>query len=197
MDVSKGIQESFEFYRRNFSTIFLATLVATIGSVVTAGILAGPLSGGLLMLCLKRMRGEQAGVNEVFAYFNKFVPTFLIVAAMWVAMLITVALGTIPVIGFLFRLAVGPAMGILFILAVGLIIEQNLEPIAALQQAVRSFMTNPLMIWFYSFVIGLVSGSGAILFLLPIIFTMPLGAIGMAIAYRELSNKDAGMIIVK
>lgn len=197
MDVSKGIQESFELYRRNFSTIFLATLVATIGSVVTAGILAGPLSGGLLMLCLKRMRGEQAGVNEVFAYFNKFVPTFLIVAAMWVAMLITAALGAIPVIGFLFRIAVGPAMGILFILAVGLIIEQNLEPIAALQQAVRSFMTNPLMIWFYSFVIGLVSGSGAILFLLPIILTMPLGAIGMAIAYRELSNKEAGMIIVK
>jgi uncharacterized membrane protein len=197
VDISKGIRESFDLYRQNFLTLVLATLVAALGSLVTAGILSGPLVGGLLMLCLKRMRGEPAGINEVFAYFNKFVPTFLIVVAMWIAMLITSALGSIPVIGFLVRVAVGPAMGILFILAIGLIIERNLEPVVALRQALRCFMTNPVMIWLYSFVIGLLSGIGAILFVIPVILTMPLGATGMAIAYRELSNREAGTVIAK
>lgn len=198
MDISKDIKASIDLYRRNFMTLILATLVAAAGSVITAGIIAGPLTGGLLMLCLKLMRGEEAGVKEVWAYFDKFVPTFLIVAAMWVATLIAMVLGSIPVVGFIVQIVVGPVMAILFILAIGLVIEQNLEPIAALQKAFRCFMANnPLMIWLYSFVISFLSGAGAFLFLLPVILTMPLGATGMAIAYRELSNREIGMITVK
>lgn len=87
MDISKALRNSFALYRQNFMTLLLATLIAAVGSLVTLGILAGPLTGGLLMLCLKLMRGETAGANEVFAYFNKFVPTFLIVVAMWVGSL--------------------------------------------------------------------------------------------------------------
>lgn len=197
VDISKNIRESYDLYRHNFMTLILATLVAAVGSVVTAGILAGPLTGGLLMLCLKRMRGEEAGVNEVFAYFHKIVPTLLIVVAMWVVMLITAALGSIPVIGFLFQIIAGPAVGILFILAIGLIVERDLEPRAALEQALRCFMTNPLMIWLYSFVIGLLSGIGALLFVIPVILTMPFGAIGMAIVYRDLSNQEANALTIK
>lgn len=197
MDIRKGIRESINLYRQNFATVLLATLIAAVGSLISVGILAGPLVGGLLMLCLKRMRGEKAGVNEVFAYFNKFVPTFLIVVVMWVAMLITGAFGSIPVVGFLFRVAVGPAVGILFILAIGLIVERNLEPMAALRQAFRWFMTNPVVIWLYSFIIGLLSGSGAVLLVIPVILTMPLGATGMAVAYWELSNREADVVTGK
>lgn len=197
MDIYQGLRDSFALYLQNFVTLLVATLVVAVGSLVTAGILTGPLTGGLLMLCLKRMRGEPAGINEVFAYFNKFVPTFLIVVAMLVVMLIAGALGSIPVVGSLLGIVVGPAVGILFILAVGLIVERNLEPIAALQQAYQYFMANPLMIWLYSFVVGLLSGSGAILFLVPVILTMPIGATGMAIAYRKLANQETGAIIAK
>jgi hypothetical protein len=53
-------------------------------------------------------------------------------------------------------------------------------------------MTNPLMIWFYSFIISFLSGAGAILFIIPVILTMPIGTTGMAIAYRELVSKGIG-----
>ncbi|MGI6092728.1 MAG: hypothetical protein GX348_02320 [Veillonellaceae bacterium] len=195
MDITQNIRESIELYRRNFMTLILATLVAAVGSLITAGILAGPLTGGLLMLCLKLMRGEEAGIKEVWGYFDKFAPTFLIVAALWVVTLIAIVLGSIPVVGFIVQILVGPVLGIIFILAVGLVVEQNYEPIAALKKALQWFKTNnPLIIWLYSFVIGLLSGAGAFLFLLPVILTMPLGATGMAIAYRELSNREIGML---
>ena len=190
MDISKNIQESFNLYRRNFGTILLATLITSIGCVISVGILAGPLTGGMLMLCLKRMRGEDAGVGEIFSYFNKFVPTFIIVMALWLTMLISAGLGKIPVIGYLMHLIIGPAAGIIFILAIGLVVERNLEPIAALKQAIECFMSNPLLIWFYSFIVSFLSACGAFLFFIPVILTMPLGATGMAIAYQELvSNK--------
>lgn len=190
MDISKSIQESFELYRRNFGTILLATLISSVGCVISVGILAGPLVGGMLMLCLKLMRGEAAGVGEIFSYFNKFVPTFIIVMALWLTMLIAAGLGKIPVIGYFIHLVIGPAAGIIFVLAVGLVVERNVEPIEALKQAVDSFMTNPLMIWFYSFIISFLSSCGAFLFLIPVILTMPLGTTGMAIAYQKLNNRD-------
>lgn len=194
MDISKSIRESFDLYRQNFGTVFLATLVASIGCVVSFGILAGPLVGGMLMLCRKLMRGEQAGVGEVFAYFSKFVPTFVIVMAMWLTMLIAAGLHSIPLVGFVVQMAVGPAVGVLFIIAIGLIIEQNYEPIAALKQACNYFMTNPLLIWFYSFIISFISGIGAFLFVIPIIFTLPMGTTGMAVLYRELVGKEIEVI---
>jgi len=194
MDISKSIQESFTLYRQNFGTILLATLLVSVGCVISVGILAGPLAGGMLMLCLKRMRGEDAGVGEIFSYFNKFVPTFIIVMALWLTMLITAGLGSIPVIGYLIQLVIGPAAGIVFVLAVGLVVERNVEPIAALKQAIDCFMTNPLMIWFYSFIISFLSSCGAFLFLIPVVLTMPLGTTGMAIAYQELVGRKVIMI---
>ena len=193
MDIGKSIQESINLYRQNFSTLLLATFIVFVGSALTIGILSGPLVGGLLLLCLKLMRGEQARVNEVFAHFNKFGSTFLIVAAMWAAALITAVLASVPVVGNIVRFIAGPFIGMVFTLAIGLALDRNIEAVEALRQALGCFKTNPLMIWLYSFIIGLLSGIGAILFVVPVIFTMPIGAAGMAIAYRELISKEGGV----
>lgn len=194
MDISKSIQESFSLYCRNFGTMFLATLLVAVGCMISVGILAGPLVGGMLMLCLKRMRGENAGVGEIFSYFNKFVPTFIIVMALWLTMLIAAGLSAIPVIGYLLHLIIGPSAGIIFVLAVGLVVEQNFEPIAALKHATDCFMSNPLLIWFYSFITAFLSSSGAFLFCIPVVLTMPLGTTGMAVAYQELAGKKIIML---
>lgn len=194
MDISKSIRESFNLYCRNFGTIFLATLLVAVGCMISVGILAGPLVGGMLMLCLKRMRGEAAGLGEIFSYFNKFVPTFIIVMALWLTMLITAGLGAIPVIGYLIQLVIGPAAMLVFVVAVGLVVERNVEPIAALKKAFDYFMTNPLIIWFYSFIISFLSACGAFLFLVPVILTMPLGMTGMVIAYQELVGSEIIML---
>lgn len=189
MDITKGIRDSIDLYRQNVKVLLLATLVAAVGSMITFGILSGPLVGGLLMLCLKLIRGETAEVSEVFAHFDKFLPTFLIVIAMWAAMFIAMILGQIPIIGSLFLFVIGPAIGMVFILAIGYIVDQNYTPVNALQQALQCFLVNPVMIWLYSFAIGMLSTIGAILFGAGVILTMPIGTIGMAIAYWELSDR--------
>ena len=65
MDIGKSIQQSLDLYLKNFGTLFVAGLVATLLSGATLGILAGPLFGGFIILCLKLLKGEIKEKSEV------------------------------------------------------------------------------------------------------------------------------------
>lgn len=99
MDIGNNIQKSFALYLKNFGVLFLACLIAGIIAAVTFGILAGPLVGGVLVLCLKLLRGEKGELNEIFAHFDQFVPTLIATLMLWAASLIVWVISMIPFIG--------------------------------------------------------------------------------------------------
>ena len=167
---------------------------------------------GMLVLCLKILRNENAEFNEIFAHFNKFVPTFILFLLSLGAWLVLMVIGWIPVLGFLINLAVGPAFGIIFFLAIGFIATKEMQPLDAAKQALACFMTNPLMIWLYVLVLSLIAGVaaflpslifGAIFVLIPFMFFLmpliwlglsalvsPFVFLGMTSAFQELSGKE-------
>jgi MFS family permease len=208
LDIGKNIQQSINLYLKNFGVLCLAGLVTVLISAFSFGILAGPMIAGLLALSFKLLRGEKGEFNEIFAHFNKFVPTFLLVLMLAVVWILTSVIGFIPLIGFLFQLAVGPALFLIFMLAIALVVEKDLKPLDALKQGLNYFLTNPLMNWLYSLVIGILAGVGGIagailgaifIFIMPFIspffvlagcaITFPVLSVGMALAYQELSAK--------
>lgn len=189
MDIGKNIQESFGLYSRNFVTLFLGSLVAGILSVVTLGILAGPLTGGMLILCLKLYRGEKAGWNEIFAHFDQFLPTFLITLLLWAASMVVWVIGSIPVIGWLIQLGAGPAVGLLYVLTIGFIVDKKMQPMEALKLSFSHFSTDMPMLWVLAFLLGILGGIGAILLGIGIILSIPVAFAGFAILYQNLSVK--------
>ena len=212
MDIGKGIQESLSLYLKNFTLLFLAALVVMAISGISFGILAGPMIAGMLVLCLKVLKNEKAEFNEIFAQFNKFVPTFILFLLSIGVWLILMVIGWIPLLGFLINLAVGPAFWIIFFLAIGFITTKEMQPLDAAKQAFACFMTNPLMIWLYVLVLGLIAGVaafipslifGAIFVLIPFMFFLmpliwlglsavvsPFVFLGMTSAFQELSSKE-------
>ena len=58
MDLGKALQKSIDLYLKNFGVLFLAGLVVAILSMVTIGILAGPLVGGFILL-IQKLIGEK------------------------------------------------------------------------------------------------------------------------------------------
>lgn len=70
MDLGNAIQKSVDLYLKNFGLLFVAGLLVLLLSVVTIGILAGPLIGGFIILVLKIQRGEKADFNEIFALWQ-------------------------------------------------------------------------------------------------------------------------------
>ena len=185
MDIGKGIQESLDLYTKNFTTLFVAGLVATLLSAVTLGILAGPLFGGFIILCLKLLKGEPGEFNEIFAHFDKFGPTFII----FLLSLVFYIICMIPVLGWLVGIVLGPVVAFIYAFAITLIIQQDLQPMDAVKKGLEFFQTNTVMNWVYVLVISILGGIGAIACGIGIILTLPFTWIGLALAYRELAAK--------
>ncbi|HBE78117.1 MAG TPA: hypothetical protein DDW65_10110 [Firmicutes bacterium] len=186
MDVGKALQKTIDLYLKNFGMFFLAGLMVAIVSIVTIGILAGPLIGGFIILILKIERGEQAPINEIFTHFDKFIPTLLIGI---ICIIVPMIIGMIPIIGLIFGIIAGPVISIIYAIAIAQTVDKGVEPIEALKKGYQGFMQEPVINWLYGLIIGVMSSIGAIACGFGIVFTLPLGTIGMAIAYQELSLK--------
>lgn len=185
MDIGKSIQKSLDLYFKNFGPLFLAGLIAGLLSSITFGILAGPLMAGFVVLCLKYIRGGKGDFNEIFA-FNKFVPTLLALLIVFIPYMI---LSFIPVVNILVGL-LGPFVSLLVVCALALVMEKDAQPMDAVKQAFELIKgsNNLPMIWVYCFVMGILSGIGIIACGIGILATMPIGTIGMAMLYEELSS---------
>jgi MFS family permease len=190
MEIGKNIQQSFNLYAKNFVTLLLACLITGIISAVTLGILAGPLIGGVIILGLKLLRGEEAKFNEVFGHFNQFIPTFPVTIMLWAASLAVWVIASIPFIGWIIQIIAGPILGLLYFLAIGFVIDQKMKPVEALQRSIGCFAADPLILWVYSLVMVILAGIGAILLMVGVFLTMPLGMAGLIIAYQQISMKE-------
>ena len=78
MDIQQNLRRIFELYFKNFLVLFISTLLTLILSCLSLGILAGPLLGGLILICLKLLRGEETDFKEIFGHFDQFLPTLII-----------------------------------------------------------------------------------------------------------------------
>jgi MFS family permease len=193
MDIGKSIQQSFDLYKNNFGTLLLAGLVAGLLSAITLGILAGPLFGGFLVLCQKLSRGEKGEVSEVFAHFDKFLPTFLVTLVVFAASLALYIIAFVPFIGWIVQLVVSPIIGLLYFLALGFVVDKNMKPFDAIKSSINVYASEPVLLWIYALIFGILSSIGAIIFFVGIILTLPFGIVGYAIAYQTLSTKETAI----
>lgn len=190
MNILANYKKSFTLYGKNFVPVFLATLITAVLSGITFGLLAGPLLGGLFVFVGKTIEGEKAELKEIFSRFDKFLPTLAIIILTGLAWFIISIIGAIPVIGMLFRLAAGSFLTLLSFLAIAFIVDQDLGPVDALKRSLQSFLTEPLTVWLYSLGLLVISWMGTLLFIFPVVFTLPLGIIGATLAYNELSTRE-------
>lgn len=191
MDIGKNLQKSFDLYLKNLAVLILACFIAGIIATVTLGIMAGPLVGGLLILGLKLSRGEKEGLKEIFAHFDQFVSTLIATLMFGVAWLILWVISMIPFIGWIISIAVSPALGLLYFLTIGFIVDQKMKPWEALRRSIDCCATEPLLLWIYALICGILAGIGAIIFGIGIILTLPFGIIGFTLVYQQLSVKEA------
>lgn len=186
MNLEKNLQKSIDLYLNNFGIVFISTLVASILSVISFGILTGPLFGGLLILNLKILRDQPAALNEIFAHFDKFLPTLLLCLASGICSIIA---GYIPVMGVFIGIALSPFILVITAFAMIMIIEKDYTFVAAIKEGIAFFKTDPLIIWIYGLIASILSSVGAIIFGIGALLTIPFATICMAIAYQEYSDK--------
>ncbi len=118
IDIGAALRHGWRLFLKDIVPLFIATVVATVLSVVTLGILAGPLFAGLYQMVLARVKeGKVAHWDDVFggldrfwAYFGAALFLVVVIGLAWITVIGGILLGTVWL--YVFPLMVDRRMGL-------------------------------------------------------------------------------------
>jgi hypothetical protein len=183
------IEGGFHLYKANFGTLVLASVFAVVISTVTAGILAGPMLAGLVLMTLQLLdrKEPRPEAGKVFKGFDYFLQSFLFVIVWGIGILIgSVILGTIPVLGQLASIAFVYVAQAFLMFGMFLIVDRQMDWMPASTESINIVKTNFWPFFGLSAVAGIIGSLGAIACGIGVVFTIPIQGCILAVAYREV-----------
>ena len=187
--IVKWIEEGFNLYKNNFTTLVLAALIALVLSTVTIGILTGPMIAGLIIITLQLLRKAapkpEAGV--VFRGFRYFLNTFLFVLIWGIAILVgSLLVGWFPIIGQLLSLFFIYAAQAFLMFGLYLIVDKQMDFWPASQKSIRTVKTNFWPFFGLAAIASIIGSIGALAIGIGVVLTIPIQICILAVAYQEI-----------
>ena len=118
LDIGLVFKQGWRLFVKDIGPLIIGALIAGVLSILTLGILAGPLAAGLYGMVVKRVRdGQPAAVGDVFGQMNRFWSFF----AAALVLVVLIGLASLTIIGgillatiwlYVFPLMVDRGMGI-------------------------------------------------------------------------------------
>ena len=193
IDIGRCISRGIDLVTNNIGLIVGGSAVACVvvfglAFVPIVGWIAGlaidpVIAAGLFMVCVRRLRGEQPAVGDVFALFNTHFMN-LFVAGLLCLVLVS--------IGLMLLVVPGVYLIVCYQFALPLVADKNLEPWTAMEVSRRVVHAQ----WFPMFALVVVAGIIACLGVLAVgvgvILTAPVAIASMAVAYEELFGTRGG-----
>jgi hypothetical protein len=91
MDINKIFEDAWKLFVKDIAPLIIGAFLALLLTIVSLGILAGPMAGGLYRMVARRVReGRQADVGDVFSAFDRFWTLFA--AALVISILVAIGL---------------------------------------------------------------------------------------------------------
>lgn len=194
VDVKFGewFEKGFNLYKENIATLILAMVVALLLSVVTVGILAGPMFAGILFITLglfdKTDPKPEAG--SLFKGFDYFLNAFLFVFVWGLAMIIaSFILGVIPCVGQLASLFMLYAVQTLLMFGLFLIVDKRMEFWPASMESFNKVKTNFWPFLGLMVVTSIIGSIGIIACGIGVVVTAPIQSCILTVAYREVFHQ--------
>lgn len=199
VDIGACLRDGFELYRANVQILLLSNLLAFALSVVTFGILAGPMQAGVAWVTLAVLdrRSPQPQAADVFRGIQRFfLPSFLL-SLMLTVPLATVALATSGA-GVFGRLLLMPLLtagslvvATLTMFSMFLIVERGLDfwPAVTASYAMVRERFWPLLGIMAAAAAGGAAGSAACC--IGALVTMPFATAVLAVTWRRMAGAPA------
>ncbi|HNX35144.1 MAG TPA: hypothetical protein PKM57_10985 [Kiritimatiellia bacterium] len=182
IDIGAELGKGWRLFQPNMGLLIVAGVIATVVSIITCGLLGGPLMAGMLLVVRRLIQNDpvKPQPGDVFKGLDYFVQSLILVV---LCMAVTFLLAMIPVIGQLAGVVVSAVLmwGLVFVT------YQKLSAIDALKQIFEYLKTGeftlPLV---FGIIAGIISSLGAVACLVGLVFTLPLGYCMMACCYETL-----------
>ncbi len=181
----------WHLYKENAALMSLASFLGGLFSVLSIGILAGPLLMGLFRMAFKAMRGERPEMHDLFNWEGRFFQAFL---AYLISAVIYGGLTGASKNGGLFAIVafiVVPILTMLLGFTLPLILERKMDVAAAVNEVGRLiFSRDALMWWVVGLVFSTIAVGGTFACFVGIFVTMPWIVSSAAVAYRDIFGFD-------
>jgi uncharacterized membrane protein len=193
-DVKLGewIEAGFNLYKKNFTTLVLAAVIALALSTVSVGILTGPMVAGLIIMSLQLLRKEvpKPEAGAVFKGFSYFLDTFLFTVIWGIAILIgSLLVGWVPIIGQLLSLFIVYAAQAFLMFGLYLIVDKQMAFWPASQASIETVKTNFWPFFGLAAIASIIGSIGALAFGIGIVLTVPIQICILAFAYQEVFDE--------
>lgn len=181
----------WKIYSENAALMSVSTLLATLLSFLTVGILAGPLLMGLYRMAFKTMRQERPEINDLFNWGNRFWQAFL---AFLIFALIHLGFSGASQSGALsgmISFIISPFLVAVMGLTIPHMLERRLDVANAINDVGRMiFSRDAFMWWIVGLVFAAISTIGFFGCAVGIFVTVPWMLSSAAVAYRDVFGVD-------
>lgn len=178
--VQDSLRESWEAFKQDGVLYILANLVVALVSVVSLGILAAPLTVGMIDVIRKRRRGEPAKVSDVFSGFSRFGASFVAMLLVFLGVMVGMILLIVPGIIFAFLCAF-TLHGIAY---------RGLGAVDAIKHSFRAVKSNALAVAVMMLVALVINAVGGLVWV-GTLLTGPFTMLLFTIAYEKLGASIA------
>jgi hypothetical protein len=191
------IEQGFNLYKENLAVLILSGLVVTLLGGITMGILAGPLTVGMILICLALVdkKEPKPEVGDVFNGFQYFLNSFLFVLV-WglISFAVIMLLNLIPCLGQIASFIVSLAISALIMFGLFLIADKNMDFWPASKESIE--MIKPCFWPMMGLVIlaSVIGSIGLVLCGIGIIVTMPITYCILAVAYRDITSGNVTVV---
>ncbi len=196
LHLSEWFEQGFRLYRQNLPILISATFIALLLSVATAGVLAGPLLVGLLMILLglKRKQAPRPETLDLFKGFRFFLNAAIFVMGWGMAVSVgAMILIMIPGIGPLVALFFIYGAKAVLMFGPFLILDQGMD---FREATITSFSRVKEDFWIFlsvSAAAGVIGSLGLVLLGIGIVLTVPLQLSILTVAYDAVFGKKDPM----
>ena len=186
VNMGKWISSAWDLVTKDLGLFILLTLIyvvvmAVASYTVVGGIvLAGPLTVGIYIILLNKLKGEEVQVGQITKGFGFFVP----------ALLSTIVVTVFVSIGFLLLIIPGIIVSAMYIFVPILIVEKNMDFWTAMETSRKLASQKLFEMSVFVLVLGLITVAGALVCGVGVLVAYPIVFAAVAFAYDDFVGID-------
>lgn len=180
--VTSILEETWSVFSQNLALFIISGLIHVALSVVTLGLMAGPLTVGFLDQVRRRRAGESVEVTDIFRGNAQFVPALI------AALLISVGVG----IGLFLFILPGIYLALYWFCTLVVMAYEGRGALESMGQSGQIFKDNLWLVVIVAVISVVINSLGSVV-ALGILLTSPFTLVMLAVFYEKVVQSSSGM----